>query len=90
MPETYAPIVLQRKARKLRKQEGKTDVWAPIELENRDLREIIVVVLTRPIRMFLFEALVLCSCLYTALLYAIFYSKSAMSNLTFSICTRTD
>lgn len=74
MPETYGPVVLQKKAQKLRKQ-GNEDVMAPIELERRDFYQLAVVVLTRPVRMFFFEALVLFSCLYTALIYAIFYSK---------------
>jgi len=77
MPETYAPIVLKAKAQKLRK-EGKKDAFAPTELEKRDLHELFVVVLTRPVRMFLFEGIVLCSCLYTALVYAIFYSMSGV------------
>lgn len=75
IPETYGPVVLKSKAKKLRK-EGKVNAFAPIELEKKDLHELLVVVLTRPIRMFLFEAIVLCSCLYTALVYAIFYSTS--------------
>jgi multidrug resistance protein len=75
MPETYAPVVLKAKAKKMRK-EGKKDAYAPTELEKRDLRELLVVVLTRPVRMFLFEGIVLCSCLYTAMVYAIFYSMS--------------
>jgi len=72
MPETYGPVVLKGKAKKMRK-EGKDNAFAPIELEEKDIRELLVVVLTRPIRMFLFEMIVLCSCLYTALVYAIFY-----------------
>lgn len=77
MPETYAPIVLKAKAKKMRK-EGEKDAYAPTELEERDLRELLVVVLTRPVRMFLFEGIVLCSCLYTAMVYAIFYSTSSI------------
>lgn len=77
MPETYAPIVLKSKAKKMRK-EGKKDAYAPTELEKRDLRELLVVVLTRPVRMFLFDGIVLCSCLYTAMVYAIFYSMSSL------------
>jgi hypothetical protein len=80
LPETYGPVVLQRKAQKLRKQ-GNEDVLAPIELERRDFYQLAVVVLTRPVRMFFFEALVLFSCLYTALIYAIFYSKSSLRYL---------
>jgi multidrug resistance protein len=78
MPETYAPIVLKAKAKKLR-EEGKKDAFAPTELEERNLHELLVVVLTRPVRMFLFEGIVLCSCLYTALVYAIFYSMFAVA-----------
>jgi hypothetical protein len=81
LPETYGPVVLQRKAQKLRKQ-GNQDVLAPIELERRDFYQLAVVVLTRPVRMFFFEALVLFSCLYTALIYAIFYSKFRLRYLS--------
>jgi multidrug resistance protein len=86
MPETYAPIVLKSKAKKLRK-EGKKGAYAPTELEKRDLRELLVVVLTRPVRMFLFEGIVLCSCLYTAMVYGIFYSTS---NVSWDLETRSD
>lgn len=75
LPETYGPIVLKAKAKKMRK-EGNKSAYAPTELEERDLHQLLVVVLTRPVRMFLFEGIVLCSCLYTALVYAIFYSMS--------------
>jgi multidrug resistance protein len=75
MPETYGPVVLKRKAEKMRK-EGNANAFAPSELEKQDMRQLFVVVLTRPIRMFLFEMIVLCSCLYIALVYAIFYSTS--------------
>jgi multidrug resistance protein len=81
LPETYGPVVLQRKAQKLRKQ-GNQDVLAPVELERRDFYQLAVVVLTRPVRMFFFEALVLFSCLYTALIYAIFYSKFRLRYLS--------
>lgn len=75
VPETYGPIVLKSKAKRMRKEEGKQNVFAPTELEKRDLHELLVVILTRPIRMFLFEGIVLCSCLYLSLVYAIFYRR---------------
>ena len=74
MPETYGPVLLRRKAKKLRKETGNANIVAPSELEDQDLRQLIVVVLTRPIRMFLFEAIVFCSCAYLSLAYGIFYS----------------
>jgi multidrug resistance protein len=79
MPETYGPIVLKKKAQAMRKQ-GQT-ILAPIELDPPDVYQMVVVILTRPVRMFLFESIVLFSCLYTALIYAIFYSKSSNPNI---------
>ncbi|KAK1810314.1 hypothetical protein LTR12_015335 [Friedmanniomyces endolithicus] len=52
MPETYGPIVLKREAQRLRKKTGDLNILAPIELEAFDLRNLLVVVLTRPILFF--------------------------------------
>jgi len=70
-----SPTILRSKARKLRKETGNENVIAPADLEKDDLWKIITVVLTRPIRMFLFEAMVLSTCIYLALAYGIFYSR---------------
>lgn len=78
MPETYGPVILHRKAKKMRKETGDPNIVAPSDLENKDLWEVISVVLTRPIRMFLFEAIVLCVCLYLSLAYGIFYSMFSL------------
>lgn len=75
MPETYGPVLLRRKAKILREKTGDADIVAPADLEKRDFWDLVTVVLTRPIRMFLFEAIVLFSCLYLSLAYGIFYSR---------------
>lgn len=77
MPETYGPVVLKHKAQRLRKGTEAAKIKAPIELQKQDVRELVVVVLTRPVRMFLFEAIVMTTCLYLSVVYAIFYSESA-------------
>nr|POE86557.1 polyamine transporter 3 [Quercus suber] len=59
MPETYAPTILRRRAKKLRKEHQSLDFVAPAELEKQDMRELVVVVLTRPLRMLFGEAIVL-------------------------------
>jgi len=59
MPETYAPVILKRRAQKLRKETGDASIVASIELEETDIGHIVTVVLTRPIRMICFEPLVL-------------------------------
>ncbi|EEP77972.1 conserved hypothetical protein [Uncinocarpus reesii 1704] len=73
MPETYAPILLKKRAKKLRKETGNNNIVAPFDLEKRDLKVTLTVTLTRPIRMIIHESIVLFSCLYLALVYAIFF-----------------
>ncbi|PQE06762.1 hypothetical protein CJF30_00008662 [Rutstroemia sp. NJR-2017a BBW] len=73
VPETYGPIILLRRAQRLRKETGNPEIFAPIELENRDLKQMITVTLTRPLRMLFFELIALAACSYLALAYGIFY-----------------
>ncbi|KAF2218256.1 major facilitator superfamily domain-containing protein [Elsinoe ampelina] len=72
-PETYGPVILKRRAAALRARTGDERIVAPMDLEPRTVANLLTVVLTRPVRMFIFEALVLCSCLYLAFAYAVFY-----------------
>lgn len=73
LPETYGPILLLRRAQRIRRQDPKANVVAPHELENMDLHQLLVRVLTRPVRMLFFELIVSAACMYLALCYAIFY-----------------
>jgi MFS family permease len=63
-PETYGPTILKHRARRLRKETGDTTIVAQLELEKTDLNHIVTVVLSRPLRMIVFEPLVLFTCLY--------------------------
>ena len=63
-PETYGPVILKNRAQRLRKETGDESIIAPIELEKTDFRHIVTTVLTRPLRMIIFEPLVLFTCLY--------------------------
>lgn len=71
-PETYGPILLLRRAEKMRK-EGDFSAAAPIELDDRSLKSIFVVTLTRPFRMFWQESIVFFTSLFLSLLYGTFY-----------------
>ncbi|KAM0149820.1 hypothetical protein ACHAQE_003896 [Botrytis cinerea] len=73
LPETYGPVLLLKRAKRLRKETGNSEIFAPIELEKQDLKQMITVTLTRPIRMLFFELIVLAACTYLALAYGIFY-----------------
>ncbi|KAM7193364.1 Major facilitator superfamily domain containing protein [Naviculisporaceae sp. PSN 640] len=73
MPETFSPILLLRRAKQIRRRHPAARVVAPHELEPKSFTELTTVVLTRPIRMILFEPIVNTSCAYLALCYAILY-----------------
>lgn len=73
LPETYAPVLLTRRAQKIRKADPNAQVYAAFELEEKDIKQVVTKVLTRPIRMILTELIVTATCAYLALVYAVFY-----------------
>lgn len=73
LPETYSPVLLVRRARRLRKQHPELDIVADHEREKLDLQQLATRVLTRPLRMLFLEPIVSATCAYLALCYAIFY-----------------
>lgn len=73
MPETYGPVLLLRRANKIRRADPRAQVVAPHELERKNLRELATIVLTRPLRMLVFELIVNTTCVYLSLVYTIFY-----------------
>ncbi|RFU30930.1 hypothetical protein B7463_g5429, partial [Scytalidium lignicola] len=73
LPETFGPILLARRARKMRKQDPSIQTVAPRDLEKTDLNQLLTVVITRPLRMLVSELIVTATCAYLALVYAIFY-----------------
>jgi multidrug resistance protein len=83
IPETYAPILLTRRAAKLRKETGNPNIFSAHELEDQDWKHVATVTLTRPVRMILFELIVGATCLYLAIAYAIFYMTFSSYPLIF-------
>lgn len=73
MPETYAPVILKRRAKKLRKDTGNSNIVSPLEIQSRNVREMLLITISRPFRMIIHEYIVSLSSLYLALAYAIFY-----------------
>ncbi|KAE8160719.1 major facilitator superfamily domain-containing protein [Aspergillus tamarii] len=73
MPETYAPIILKQRAKRLRKETGNSNIVSPLDLDSRDFKQTLAISLARPLRMLFYEPITSCSCLYLALTYAIFY-----------------
>ena len=73
LPETYGPTILKARAKRMREKTGNTKIFAPIELEKKGAKQMLTVTLVRPLHMIVSEAIVLFTCLYLSLAYAIFY-----------------
>ena len=73
MPETYVPVLIARKAARIRRETGNLSIIASSELERKSVQHVITVVMTRPFRMLIHESIVMLTCMYCALAYAIFY-----------------
>lgn len=73
MPETYAPVLLSRKAKKLREETGDPEIIARSDLQKKTMRYVLTVVMTRPYRMLFQEVIVMCVAAYCSLAYAILY-----------------
>lgn len=50
LPETYAPVLLARRAREMRRRTGNQQYWHPHEDRKIDTREIITKHLSRPLQ----------------------------------------
>ncbi|EXJ82004.1 hypothetical protein A1O1_08072 [Capronia coronata CBS 617.96] len=74
VPETYAPVILKRRAKKLRKETGDPNIITEQEKVKLTLKEIIRTSLIRPITMILTEPVLDLMCMYIVLIYAMLYA----------------
>ncbi|KAI5358126.1 putative major facilitator superfamily, MFS transporter superfamily [Septoria linicola] len=73
LPELYAPVILKRKAARLRKQTGDQRHWHPHEAERMTPSNILTKYFSRPIRMLVTEPMVTCIACYASYVYGILY-----------------
>lgn len=73
IPETYAPILLSRRAKKLRKETGDARYVTEKELDPRPFREQLRIFLIRPLQLLFLEPIVLLISLYMSVLYGLLY-----------------
>ncbi|KAF2670380.1 MFS general substrate transporter [Microthyrium microscopicum] len=73
VPETYHPVVLRNKARKLRKETGDQRYKAQIEIMDRSIPKKIMLSCTRPFELLFLEPMCLNLCLLSAILLGIIY-----------------
>lgn len=71
IPETYAPAILKRRAKRLRADTGDATYVTEQEAFRRDLSGIIVETLIRPFQMLVEEPILLFMSMYIALIYGL-------------------
>ncbi|OJJ88078.1 MFS transporter [Aspergillus glaucus CBS 516.65] len=73
VPETYHPVLLRRKARKLRKETGDDRWHAPIEKLKRSVAQTVLRSCYRPILLLVLEPMCLNLCIFSGILLGILY-----------------
>ncbi|KAK9470250.1 major facilitator superfamily domain-containing protein [Dipodascopsis tothii] len=73
IPETYAPIILKRRAAKLRKQTGDPSYKTDLELSPRPLAQMVKLSLYRPIVLLCRELIVFLISIYMSVIYGLLY-----------------
>ncbi|OAA56311.1 msf membrane transporter [Niveomyces insectorum RCEF 264] len=77
LPETYNPVLLARKAARLRAAPvadgGDPRYWHPQEFVHVTLQNVVTKHLSRPLRMFLTEPIVTCIALYASFVYGLIF-----------------
>ncbi|GIZ40711.1 hypothetical protein CKM354_000403900 [Cercospora kikuchii] len=73
VPETYAPTILARRAKKLRKETGSDHYVTEVDLDLRPLSERLRVFLLRPFQLLFQELIVFFISLYMSVLYGLLY-----------------
>lgn len=73
VPETYEPVLLKRKAKRLRKETGDDRYFAPIEKIETNLFHTIVLSSKRPILLILKDYMTMALCFYSGFVLAVIY-----------------
>jgi len=73
VPESYAPVLLKRKARKLRKDTGDQTYWAPLDRRETTLARSLLLSCYVPFQLLIFERMALLLDTWNALLLGILY-----------------
>jgi DHA1 family multidrug resistance protein-like MFS transporter len=73
VPETYAPVLLQQRAARLRKETHNWALHSLLDERSPTWNDIVVKYLLRPVQMLFLEPILLCVTIYLSLLYGILY-----------------
>ncbi|KAH8102515.1 MFS general substrate transporter [Cristinia sonorae] len=84
-PETYSPVILVRKAKRLRKETGDDRWWAPLERQQVGLRQHLEHILGRPFEMLFMEPMLVAINLYMSFVYGCMYLLFEAYPIVFSV-----
>lgn len=74
VPETYAPVILKNRAKRLRKETGNDKIMTEQEAQGLSLKELIQTCLVRPLFFTISEPVLDLMCFYVCLIYALLYA----------------
>ena len=83
IPETYPPVLLERKAKKLRKETGNNDPRAPSELSGRTPGQLLLLNVIRPTKMLVKSPIVFLLSLFIAVIYGYLYIMFSTITIVF-------
>ncbi|TFK29161.1 MFS general substrate transporter [Coprinopsis marcescibilis] len=73
LPETYSPVLLRKKACRLRATTGNTRYIAPIEMKRHSFRQRVEAILLQPFRVLFFEPMLIAITIYMSFMYGCIY-----------------
>ncbi|KAH8646909.1 putative bicyclomycin resistance protein [Xylariales sp. PMI_506] len=73
LPETYHPVLLKRKARRLREDTGDHRHWHPQESEAINFNNVLTKYIARPLKMLLTEPMMTCIAVYASFIYGLLF-----------------
>ncbi|KAL4070839.1 major facilitator superfamily domain-containing protein [Scleroderma citrinum] len=73
IPETYAPVLLVKKARELRKQTGNESYYAPMETQKLSATQRLESILARPFKILFSEPMLIATTAYMSFVYGCIY-----------------
>ena len=74
IPETYAPVILKRRAAKLRKETGNPKIMTEQEAQGITFNEMMTACVVRPLKFSVTEPVLCMTCFYVCLIYSLLYA----------------
>ncbi|KZP26647.1 MFS general substrate transporter [Athelia psychrophila] len=84
LPETYAPVLLKKKAQRVRRKTGNEELYHPHEQMKLDPKTIVTKHFSRPIKMLVTEPMVTAIAFYASFVYAILYTTLEVFPIVFA------